>query len=102
MSWYSTAHSPFGQDVGSGPGAEFALNVFLRDGDTVHRTWHTSGRGIEQLTHTFPLVDALPYGRQEDWQDSPNGWPQQESYSRWLYSEDVARWFGEAPSTFTG
>lgn len=101
MTWYSTAHSPFGEDMGAGPGAEFAVNVFLRDGDTVHRTWNTSGRGIEQLTHTFPLIDALPYGRQEEWQDSPQGWPQQEAYSRWVDSQDVARWFGESSATVT-
>lgn len=34
-------------------------------------TWHTSGRGTEQLSHSFPLIDLLPYGRQEEWQDSP-------------------------------
>lgn len=101
MTWFSTANSSFGADMGSGPGAEFALNVFLRDGDTVHRTWQTSGRGIEQLSHTFALVDVLPYGRQEEWQDSPQGWPQQEAYSRWVESRDVARWYGEESSAVT-
>ena len=41
MTWYSTANSPFGSDVGAPPGGGFAVNVFLRDGDTVYRTWHT-------------------------------------------------------------
>ena len=45
MTWYSTANSPFGSDVGAPPGGGFAVNVFLRDGDTVYRTWHTNGRG---------------------------------------------------------
>lgn len=71
MPWYSTADSPFGADVDAPPGGGFAVNVFLRDGDTVYRTWHTSGRGTEQLTFTFALADLLPYGRQEEWQDSP-------------------------------
>ena len=53
MAWYSTANSPFGTDVGAPPGGGFAVNVFLRDGDTVYRTWHTSGRGTEQLSHTL-------------------------------------------------
>ncbi|GID31103.1 DUF899 domain-containing protein [Paractinoplanes brasiliensis] len=95
MTWYSTAGSPFGADVDAPPGGGFALNVFLRDGETVYRTWHTSGRGVEQLTYTFPLVDVLPYGRQEDWQDSPEGWPQKPAYSGWLDSPDVARLYGE-------
>ena len=76
MTWYSTADSPFGADVDAPPGGGFALNVFLRDGETVYRTWHTTGRGVEQLTYTFALADVLPYGRQEEWQDSPEGWPQ--------------------------
>src|SRR3546814_5303623 len=68
--------------MGAGPGGGFAVNVFLRDGDTVHRTWHTDGRGTEQLSHTFPLVDVLPWGRQEEWQDSPEGWPKSPTYSK--------------------
>ncbi len=42
------------------PGGGFAVNVFLRDGDTVYRTWHTNGRGTEQLSHSFALIDLLP------------------------------------------
>jgi predicted dithiol-disulfide oxidoreductase (DUF899 family) len=94
MTWYSTADSPFGADVDAPPGGGFAMNVFLRDGDTVYRTWHTTGRGVEQLTYTFALVDILPYGRQEEWQDSPAGWPQAPAYSGWLDSPDVARLYG--------
>ncbi|MDG6107478.1 DUF899 family protein [Dactylosporangium aurantiacum] len=94
MTWYSTADSPFGADVDAPPGGGFAVNVFLRDGDTVYRTWHTSGRGTEQLTYTFALVDILPYGRQEEWQNSPEGWPQGPAYSGWLDSPDVARLYG--------
>jgi len=96
MTWYSTAGSPFGADVDAPPQGGFAINVFLRDGDTVYRTWHTNGRGVEQLTYTFALVDALPYGRQEAWQDSPDGWPQSPTYTRWLDSPDVARLYGSA------
>ena len=96
MTWYSTADSPFGADVDAPPGGGFAMNVFLRDGETVYRTWHTTGRGVEQLTYTFALADVLPYGRQEEWQDSPEGWPQSPTYSRWLDSPDIARLYGPA------
>ncbi|EYT81462.1 MULTISPECIES: DUF899 domain-containing protein [unclassified Streptomyces] len=94
MTWYSSADSPFGADMGAPPGGGFAVNVFLRDGDTVHRTWHTDGRGTEQLSHTFPLIDLLPYGRQEEWQDSPPGWPRSPAYSRWMRSEQIAALYG--------
>ncbi|TLF72848.1 DUF899 domain-containing protein [Nocardia cyriacigeorgica] len=95
MDWYSTANSSFGADVGAPPGGAFAVNVFLRDGDTVYRTWHTEGRGVEQLGYTFALIDLLPYGRQEEWQDSPEGWPQSPTYSGWSSSEDIAAAYGE-------
>jgi len=94
MTWYSTANSSFGADVGAPPDAGFAVNVFLRDSETVYRTWHTNGRGTEQLSHTFPLIDVLPYGRQEEWQDSPEGWPQAPTYSRWATSKDIAALYG--------
>ena len=41
--------------------AGFAVNVFLRNSDTVYRTWHTNGRGTEQLSHSFALIDLLPW-----------------------------------------
>ncbi|MFI6903920.1 DUF899 domain-containing protein [Nonomuraea sp. NPDC050394] len=94
MAWYSTANSSFGADVGAGPGEGFAVNVFLRDGDAVYRTWHTSGRGTEQISYSFALVDLLPYGRQEEWQDSPDGWPKSPTYSGWPESQDIARLYG--------
>jgi predicted dithiol-disulfide oxidoreductase (DUF899 family) len=94
MTWYSTANSPFGADVGAPAGGGFGVNVFLRDGDTVYRTWHTSGRGCEQLSH-IGLIDVLPYGRQEDWQDSPDGWPMSPTYSS---SQDIAAAYGPKAS----
>lgn len=94
MEWYSTADSPFGSDIGAPPGGGFAVNVFLRDGDRVFRTWHTNGRGTEQLAHTFPLIDLLPWGRQEEWQDSPEGWPRAATSDGWQDSPDIARLYG--------
>lgn len=98
MEWYSTADSSFGADVDAPPNGGFAVNVFLRDGDAVYRTWHTAGRGTEQLSHTFALIDLLPWGRQEQWQDVPAGWPQSETYDKWLDSPDVAALYGRNPS----
>ena len=92
MDWYSTANSPFGSDMGAPLGGGFQVNVFLRVGDTVYRTYNTQGRGTEQLSHTFPLIDLLPYGRQEDWQDSPEGWPQSPAGSKWAPSEAFAQY----------
>jgi len=94
MEWYSTAHSPFGADMGAPPDAGFAVNVFLRDGDTVYRTWHTDGRGTEQLGFMHGLMDILPWGRQEEWQDSPEGWPQRATYEGGVSSQELGRLYG--------
>ena len=99
MDWYSSSESTFAADVDAAPGGGFAVNVFMRiadsAGDTVYRTWHTNGRGTEQLSHTFALIDILPWGRQEEWQDSPDGWPASPTYSKWLDSPDIARLYGQ-------
>ena len=94
MEWYSSSESSFGADVDAPPGGGFAVNVFLRDGDKVYRTWHTNGRGTEQLTYTFGLIDLLPWGRQEEWQDSPDGWPQGPTWGRSGDSPDIAKAYG--------
>jgi predicted dithiol-disulfide oxidoreductase (DUF899 family) len=101
MDWYSSAGSSFGADMDAGPGEGFGVNVFMRDGETVYRTWHTNGRGTEQLSHSFALIDLLPWGRQEEWQDSPDGWPQQPTYSGWAGSQDIAHAYGESPTVHT-
>ncbi len=102
MDWYSSSESSFGADVDAAPGQGFAVNVFLRTGDgDVYRTWHTNGRGTEQLSYSFPLLDLLPWGRQEQWQDSPDGWPQRPTYSGWASSADIAREYGVSPTLHT-
>ncbi|WP_422748695.1 DUF899 domain-containing protein [Mycobacterium sp. WMMD1722] len=95
MEWYSSSDSPFAADVDAPPGGGFAVNVFFRDGETVYRTWHTNGRGTEQLSHTFALIDLLPWGRQEARFDSPPGFPAGPTYAGWLDSPDIAAAYGQ-------
>ena len=54
----------------------FGLNVFLRDGDDVYRTYYTTSRAAEELTSVWALLDITPFGRQEEFQDAPAGVPQ--------------------------
>jgi len=61
----------------------FGLNVFLRDGDEIFRTYFTNGRGIEALGSVWTFLDLTPLGRQEDWEDSPEGYPQSPPYEWW-------------------
>ena len=61
-------------------GEAHGLSVFFRIGEDVFHTYSTFARGVENLTDTYSLLDVTPYGRQEDWEDSPAGWPQRPTY----------------------
>jgi len=61
-------------------GEDHGISVFFRDGDDVYHTYSAYARGTEGLTDTYDLLDITPYGRQEDWEDSPEGWPQSPTY----------------------
>jgi predicted dithiol-disulfide oxidoreductase (DUF899 family) len=61
-------------------GEQHALSVFFRIGDEVFHTYSTYARGTESLTDAYTLLDTTPYGRQEDFEDSPSGWPQRPTY----------------------
>ncbi|HEY3780032.1 MAG TPA: DUF899 domain-containing protein [Fimbriimonadaceae bacterium] len=101
MPWYSSFGSDFNYDFNathdrSHAGSEFlyidhsngekkgteehGLSVFfLLDGKAYH-VYSTFARGVENLTDSYALLDVTPYGRQEDWEDSPEGWPQNPTY----------------------
>jgi predicted dithiol-disulfide oxidoreductase (DUF899 family) len=91
--WYSSSGSDFNVDFGVSPesprptdyqdGESFGLSVFLRDGDKIYRTYFTSGRGVEALGSNWTFLDLTPLGRQEDWEDSPDGHPQTPRYEWW-------------------
>ncbi|HKI04213.1 MAG TPA: DUF899 domain-containing protein [Thermoanaerobaculia bacterium] len=67
--------------MGSKPKGEMhGLSVFFRVGDDLFHTYSSYARGVESLTDSFSLLDVTPYGRQEDWEDSPAGWPQKPTY----------------------
>jgi predicted dithiol-disulfide oxidoreductase (DUF899 family) len=61
-------------------GEEHGLSVFFRIDDDVFHTYSTYARGTESLTDAYALLDRTPYGRQEDFEDSPPGWPQKPTY----------------------
>ena len=61
----------------------FGLNVFIRDGERVYRTYFVNGRGIEEIGPAWSFLDITPLGRQEDWQDVPPGRPQGPTYEWW-------------------
>jgi predicted dithiol-disulfide oxidoreductase (DUF899 family) len=85
MGWTAPFLSSYGSDFDADCGLTggFGLSVFLRDGDRVYRSYFTTGRGVDRLRLDLNLLDLTPYGRQEAWEDSPEGWPQSPQLSWW-------------------
>ena len=52
-------------------GEQHGLSVFFRLDDDVFHTYSTYARGTESLTDAYTLLDTTPYGRQQDFEDSP-------------------------------
>jgi predicted dithiol-disulfide oxidoreductase (DUF899 family) len=91
--WFSSFGSDFNVDFGVSPeeprvgeyqdGESFGLSVFFRDGDEIFRTYFTNRRGVEALGSVWTFLDLTPLGRQEAWEDSPEGYPQGPPYEWW-------------------
>jgi predicted dithiol-disulfide oxidoreductase (DUF899 family) len=93
--WYTITDdfdADFGVDEWHG------TNVFLRDGNKVFRTYFVNNRGDEALGSTWSYMDLAPLGRQEDWEDSPEGYPQGKAYEWWRrhdeYESGIDPWEG--------
>jgi predicted dithiol-disulfide oxidoreductase (DUF899 family) len=78
LPFVSSHGTSFANDCGADGG--FMLSVFFRDGDQGYRTYSTTNRGVDRLLFVNNMLDLAPYGRQEDWEDSPPGWPQHPTY----------------------
>jgi predicted dithiol-disulfide oxidoreductase (DUF899 family) len=62
-------------------------NAFIRDGDRVCRTYLINGRGDEVFVNTWNFLDMTALGRQEEWEDSPEGYPQSSPYVWWRWHD---------------
>ncbi len=69
-------------------------NAFIRDGDNVFRTYFINNRGDEAMGSTWSYLDLTALGRQEDWEDSPEGYPQSAPYAWWHWHDE----YGAKPS----
>lgn len=84
--WYSCDDTRFNEDAGVGTG--FGLSAFLTDGQNVYRTYFTTARGVDRIRSDLTLLDHTPLGRQEAWEDSPEGWPQTAPYEWWRLHDE--------------
>jgi predicted dithiol-disulfide oxidoreductase (DUF899 family) len=82
--WYTTADD-FSDDFDVGQ--YFGINVFFRDGDQMYRSYFTTARAAEELSSVWGLLDLTPFGRQEEFQDAPDGVPQDRTGS-WVRRHD--------------
>ena len=73
MPWYSAQES---SEALLGDRGFGVLAFYLRRGDRAFETYWTSWRGAEVMANTYSLLDRTVYGRQETFEDSPDGWPQ--------------------------
>lgn len=83
--WYTITDdfdADFGVDEWHG------TNAFIRDGERIFRTYFVNNRGDEALGSTFSYLDLSALGRQEDWEDSPEGYPQGRAYEWWRRHDD--------------
>ncbi len=83
--WYTLTgdfDADFGVDEWHG------TNAFIRDDNRIFRTYFVSGRGDEQMGNTWNYLDITALGRQEEWEDSPEGYPQTPPYAWWVWHDD--------------
>ncbi|MEV5575155.1 DUF899 domain-containing protein [Spirillospora sp. NPDC052269] len=74
-------------DVDHGVDEWHGTNAFIREGDTVYRTYFVNGRGDESMGGTWAYLDITALGRQENWEDSPEGHPQTPPYQWWNWHD---------------
>jgi predicted dithiol-disulfide oxidoreductase (DUF899 family) len=103
MPWYSVQGQSLetllvGRRVG-----RMHIICYLRQGSNVFETYWTTARGVEVIDNNYHLLDLTVYGRQETWEDSPAGWPQQCTFTRtssgspawqpeWPGGRPIAQW----------
>jgi predicted dithiol-disulfide oxidoreductase (DUF899 family) len=84
MPWYTITDdfdADFGVDEWHG------TNAFFRDGERIFRTYFIDSRGDEAMGSTWSYLDITALGRQEEWEDSPEGYPQTPPYEWWNYHD---------------
>ena len=84
MPWYTITD---GFDADFGVDEWHGHNVFVRDGTGIFRTYFVNNRGDEQMGGTWNYLDITPLGRQELWEDSPDGYPQTPAYKWWNWHD---------------
>jgi predicted dithiol-disulfide oxidoreductase (DUF899 family) len=83
--WYSLTD---GFDADFNVNEWHGTNAFVHAGDRVFRTYYVNNRGDEALGNTWSYLDMTALGRQEEWEDSPDGYPQTPPYQWWNWHDN--------------
>ena len=84
MPWYSMTDE---FDVDFGVDEWHGTNAFIHEDDKVFRTYFVNNRGDEAMGSTWTYLDITALGRQEEWEDSPDGYPQTPPYCWWRWHD---------------
>ena len=84
MPWYTITDS---FDMDFGVDEWYGYNAFIGDGNKVFRTYFINGREAEAMGTTWSYLDITALRRQEAWEDSPEGYPQDPPHE-WLNWHD--------------
>jgi predicted dithiol-disulfide oxidoreductase (DUF899 family) len=76
LPWYAVPNTSLEALLAGRPARTMYLICYLRRGSDVFETYWTTRRGVEAMDNNYRLLDLTLYGRQQDWEDSPPGWPQ--------------------------
>nr|WP_298726012.1 DUF899 domain-containing protein [uncultured Steroidobacter sp.] len=84
MPWYTITDS---FDADFGVNEWHGHNAFIRDGERIYRTYFINNRGDEAIGTVWSFLDMTALGRQEEWEDSPKGYPQSRPYKWWNWHD---------------
>ncbi|MGC1907877.1 MAG: DUF899 domain-containing protein [Candidatus Acidiferrum sp.] len=94
MPWYTIKDS---FDTDFGVNEWHGTNAFIHDGEKIFRTYFINNRGDEAMGSTWTYLDITALGRQEEWEDSPEGYPQTPTYKWWNWHDEYAANVGVDP-----
>jgi predicted dithiol-disulfide oxidoreductase (DUF899 family) len=87
--WYTITD---GFDADFGVVEWHGTNAFFRDDDNrIFRTYFIDSRGDEAMGSTWSYLDITALGRQEEWEDSPEGYPQTPPYQWWNFHDEYGK-----------
>jgi predicted dithiol-disulfide oxidoreductase (DUF899 family) len=95
MPWYSVPGASLETLLAGRRPRIMYLICYLRRGSDVFETYWTTRRGVEAMDNSYRLLDLTVYGRQEDFEDSPEAWPQHSGETNHPFRRDgrpISQW----------